>query len=103
SFYRLRVCWKVLDRISDLKAMLGKYWSITLLAGLGLAALMDPRRNAYFSSPAPYVTLAVGTVLLTPNIHWLTTHAFMPFSYAMEAHPANSALALFSAPLFSAN
>ena len=64
---------------------------------------MDPRRTAYFSSPAPYVTLAVGTVLLTPNIYWLTTHAFMPFSYAMEAHSGTSAFALFSAFIFTSN
>ncbi|HWX85597.1 MAG TPA: glycosyltransferase family 39 protein [Xanthobacteraceae bacterium] len=100
SFETRRVGWAVLAGVGAAAAILAKYWSITLLAGLGLAALMDPRRNAYFSSPAPYVTLAVGTVLLTPNIHWLTTHAFMPFSYAMEAHPASSALALFSALIF---
>jgi hypothetical protein len=52
---------------------------------------------------APYVTLAVGTVLLTPNLYWLTTHAFMPFSYAMEAHSGTSAFALYSALIFTSN
>jgi hypothetical protein len=103
SFETRRVGWAVLAGIAAAAAMLAKYWSVTLLAGLGIAALSDPRRTAYFSSPAPYVMLAVGTVLLTPNIHWLTTHAFMPFSYAMEAHPATSALALFSAFIFTSN
>lgn len=32
-------------------AMLGKYWSIVLLAGLALAALLDSRRRDYFRSP----------------------------------------------------
>jgi hypothetical protein len=81
--------------------MMAKYWSLTLLAGLGVAALSDPRRYAYFSSPAPNVTLAVGTVLLTPNIRWLTTHAFMPFSYAMQAHSGTTSLAPFSALIFA--
>src|SRR5580693_3672603 len=103
SFETRRIGWAVLAGIAAAAAMLAKYWSITLLAGLGVAALMDPRRAAYFSSPAPYVTLAVGTVLLTPNIYWLTTHAFMPFSYAMEAHSGTSALALFSALVFTSN
>ena len=49
------------------------------------------------------MTLAVGTVLLTPNIHWLMAHAFMPFSYALEAHSGTSALALFSALIFTSN
>ena len=49
------------------------------------------------------MTLAVGTVLLTPNIYWLTTHAFMPFSYAMDAHSGTPAFALFSALIFTSN
>ena len=103
SFETRRVGWAVLAGIGAAAAMLAKYWSLTLLAGLGVAALSDPRRTAYFSSPAPYVTLAVGTILLTPNIHWLTTHVFMPFSYAMEAHSGTSAFALFSALVFTSN
>ena len=103
SFETRRVGWAVLAGAGAAAAMLAKYWSITLLAGLGLAALMDPRRTAYFSSPAPYVTLAVGTVLLTPNVYWLTSHVFMPFTYAMEAHSGTSAFALYSALVFTSN
>jgi 4-amino-4-deoxy-L-arabinose transferase-like glycosyltransferase len=103
SFETRRVGWAVLAGVAAAAAMLAKYWSVTLLAGLGLAALTDPRRAAYFSSPAPYVTLAVGTVLLTPNIHWLTAHAFMPFSYAMEAHPGTPASALYAALIFTSD
>jgi len=103
SFETRRVGWVALAGVGAAAAMLAKYWSITLLAGLGVAALSDPRRTAYFSSPAPYVTLAVGTVLLTPNVHWLITHAFMPFSYAIEAHSGSSALVLFSALIFASN
>jgi 4-amino-4-deoxy-L-arabinose transferase-like glycosyltransferase len=103
SFETRRIGWAVLAGVAAAVAMLAKYWSITLLAGLGVAALSDPRRSAYFSSPAPYVTLAVGTILLTPNIQWLTTHAFMPFSYAMEAHSGTSSFVLFSALIFTSN
>ena len=103
SFETRRVGWAILAGVGAAAAMLGKYWSVTLLAGLGLAALTDPRRNAYFSSPAPYVTLAVGTILLTPNIYWLTTHLYMPFRYAMEAHSAEDLPALLSAFLFIPN
>jgi hypothetical protein len=103
SFETRRVGWAILAGVGAAAAMLGKYWSITLLAGLGLAALTDPRRNAYFSSPAPYVTLAVGTILLTPNIYWLTTHLYMPFRYAMEAHSGEDSPALLSAFLFIPN
>jgi 4-amino-4-deoxy-L-arabinose transferase-like glycosyltransferase len=103
SFDTRRVGWAVLAGVSAAAAMLGKYWSVTLLAGLGLAALTDSRRGAYFSSPAPYVTLAVGTVLLTPNIYWLTTHHYMPFRYAMEAHSGTVSTAPLSALFFIIN
>jgi len=68
-------------------AMLGKYWSIVLLLGLGIAALADPRRAAYFRSPAPWVTIAVGAAALAPHLAWLYAHDFTPFTYAMETHP----------------
>ncbi|HEY2137695.1 MAG TPA: glycosyltransferase family 39 protein [Xanthobacteraceae bacterium] len=68
-------------------AMLGKYWSIVLLLGLGVAALADRRRAAYFGSPAPWITVAVGAVGLAPHVMWLWAHDFTPFAYAMESHP----------------
>lgn len=100
SFATRRVGWAALAGIAAAAAMLGKYWSATLLVGLGLAALSDPRRAAYFNSPAPYVTLAVGTILLTPHIGWLIAHQFVPFSYAVEAHPATFAIAAVTALYF---
>jgi hypothetical protein len=66
--------------------MLGKYWSVFLLAGLGIAALIDARRSAYFRSPAPWVTMLVGAVVLAPHFVWLMHHDFAPFGYAMNVH-----------------
>ena len=100
SFETRRAGWAALAGIAAAAAMWGKYWSVFLLAGLGVAALTNPRRNAYFSSPAPYVTLAIGTICLTPNIDWLITHQFMPFSYAIETHPATYLFAAKSAFYF---
>jgi len=68
-------------------AMLGKYWSIVLLLGLGIAALVDPRRAVYFRSPAPWVTILVGVAALAPHLAWLYANDFTPFTYAMETHP----------------
>ena len=68
-------------------AMLGKYWSVILLLGLALAALADARRAAYFRSPAPWITIAVGAAALVPHAAWLMAHDFAPFAYAMESHP----------------
>jgi 4-amino-4-deoxy-L-arabinose transferase-like glycosyltransferase len=97
SFETRRVGWAVLAGIGSAATMLGKYWSVILLAGLGLAALTDSRRESYFRSAAPYVTLAVGTILLTPHINWMIAHHFVTITYATEAHPATSLTAARSA------
>ena len=67
-------------------AMLGKYWSVFLLAGLALAALIDARRARYFRSPAPWITVLVGLVLLVPHLLWLYRHDFESFGYALQVH-----------------
>lgn len=63
-------------------SMLGKYWSVVLVGTLGLAALVDPRRAAFFRSPAPWVAIAVGLLVLAPHLWWLLEHQFPTFSYA---------------------
>jgi hypothetical protein len=102
SFETRRAGWAVLAGVAAAAAMLGKYWSVLLLAALGLAALTDRRRDAYFNSPAPYVTLAAGTLLLTPHVDWLTAHHFLPFTYAVETHPATFLTSVVSALEFVA-
>jgi len=67
-------------------AMYGKYWSVFLIAGLVVAALVDRRRAAYFRSRAPWITVAVGLVVLAPHLRWLVDNNFAPFSYAMTVH-----------------
>ncbi len=78
--------------------MLGKYWSIFLLAGLIVAALIDNRRALYFKSLAPWITVVVGLVMLTPHLVWLVRHDFAPFTYAMGIHGDKP----FGATLFAA-
>jgi len=81
-------------------AMLGKYWSIFLLAGLGLAVLLDARRSAYFRSPAPWTTLLVGAVVLAPHVIWLLQQG-TTFGYALAAHPGTYWTALVSGVNFA--
>ena len=70
--------------------MLAKYWSVFLLAGLVVAALMDSRRLDYFRSSAPWITTVVGFAVLGPHLVWLFHHEFVPFEYAIAKHVANS-------------
>lgn len=88
SFETRRPGWAILAGLAAAAAMLGKYWSLILLAGLGLAALFDPRRAAYFRSSAPWLTVLAGTLALAPHLLWLFNNGFAPFDYAVTTHPA---------------
>jgi 4-amino-4-deoxy-L-arabinose transferase-like glycosyltransferase len=87
SFQTHRVVFAALAGLSAAAAMLGKYWSIFLLLGLATAALAHPRRAAYFRSSAPYVTVIVGALALTPHLAWLYANHFEAFGYALASHP----------------
>src|SRR3974377_2483122 len=68
--------------------MLGKYWSVFLIAGLIVAALVDRRRLDYMRSPAPYVTILAGALALSPHLVWLVHNHFAPFGSAVATHGA---------------
>jgi 4-amino-4-deoxy-L-arabinose transferase-like glycosyltransferase len=86
SFETRRAGWAALAGLAAGAAMLGKYWSIFLLAGLGLAALTDPRRTDYFRSPAPWLTIAAGAAVLAPHVIWIATHGFTTVDFAFTSH-----------------
>jgi 4-amino-4-deoxy-L-arabinose transferase-like glycosyltransferase len=82
--------YAVLAGLAAAAAMLGKYWSIMLLLGLGIAALADPRRGAYLRSPAPWLTIAAGVAGLAPHLAWLYANDFKPFDYMLGSHAATA-------------
>jgi 4-amino-4-deoxy-L-arabinose transferase-like glycosyltransferase len=86
SFERRSVLWAALAGLCAAGAMLGKYWSIVLLVGLGLAALLDSRRAAYFKSAAPWVTIAAGAAAFAPHFIWLAAQSFGPALYVTSIH-----------------
>jgi hypothetical protein len=93
SFDTRRAGWAALAGIGAGAAMLGKYWSIFLLAGLGLAAVMDSRRAAYFGSLAPWVTIAAGAAVLMPHLFFIATHGFTTVGFAFTSHATTFASA----------
>ena len=97
SYERRSAGWAALAGLFAAGAMLGKYWSIFLLAGLVLAALLDSRRAAYFRSAAPWMTIAVGAAALAPHVIWLFGADFAPIRYAQVVHAANDGGALHNA------
>jgi 4-amino-4-deoxy-L-arabinose transferase-like glycosyltransferase len=103
SFETRRPGWAALAGIGAGAAMLGKYWSIFLLAGLGLAALMDPHRAAYFRSPAPWLTIAAGAAVLAPHLFFIATHGFTTVDFAFTAHATTLAGAAVDSLYFLAS
>lgn len=66
-------------------AMLGKYFSVVLLASLLLAALAHrPWRARLHSAPA-LLALAAFALLLAPHVLWLAGHDFGPLAYMRKA------------------
>ena len=96
SFETRGAFWAALAGAAAAAAMLGKYWSFFLLAGLGIAALADPRRAQYFRSAAPWITVAVGAILFAPHVAWLVKSNFEPFTYAVVAHKSTLASSALS-------
>jgi len=92
----------VLAGVGAAASMLGKYWSVVLLAGLGLAALIDPRRGAYFRSAAPWLTIVVGAVLLVPHALYIVEQNFASFTYAFVMHTVTPLQAALSVVRFIA-
>lgn len=66
-------------------ALLGKYFSVVLLASLLLAALLhEPWRKRLLSRTG--LLMASGAaLLLLPHAWWLLTHDALPFRYALDA------------------
>jgi 4-amino-4-deoxy-L-arabinose transferase-like glycosyltransferase len=90
SFKTRGAIWAALAGIAAAGAMLGKYWSIFLITGLGLAALADQHRASYFRSSAPWITIAAGLLALGAHLVWLVGSDFAPFSYAVSGHGERS-------------
>jgi 4-amino-4-deoxy-L-arabinose transferase-like glycosyltransferase len=88
AFETRRAHFAALAGLAAGAAMLSKYWSIFLLAGLGIAALLDSRRRDYFRSPAPWITIAVGTVVIAPHLVYVATHGWRTFEWTFSSHPA---------------
>ncbi|MDA9536727.1 membrane protein [Bradyrhizobium sp. CCBAU 21362] len=83
--------WAVAVGCTTALAMVGKYYSIFLVASFAFAALAHPARRAYFTSASPWISVAVGLAALSPHLYWLATTGASAFTYAL-AHANGSAV-----------
>jgi 4-amino-4-deoxy-L-arabinose transferase-like glycosyltransferase len=73
-------------------ALMTKYWVLTMIGAIGLAALIHPERLKFLRSPAPWVGIAALVVAMIPHFIWLKSADFIPLTYADDVygHPTRA-------------
>ncbi|CAN5442890.1 glycosyltransferase family 39 protein [soil metagenome] len=67
-------------------ALMTKYWVLTMIGAVGLAALIHPDRMRFLRSPAPWVAFAACLVGMLPHLWWLKQADFLPLIYADDVY-----------------
>src|SRR5206468_2832272 len=67
-------------------ALMTKYWVLTMIGAIGLAALIHPSRLQFLRSPAPWVAIATLVVAMLPHLMWLKQVDFVPLTYAGDTY-----------------
>src|SRR5450755_3881817 len=71
-------------------ALMTKYWVLTMIGAIGLAALIHPDRLKFLRSPAPWVAIATLIVAMIPHLVWLKEVHFVPLTYAGDTYGLSS-------------
>src|SRR5881392_3842474 len=71
-------------------ALMTKYWVLTMIGAIGLAALIHPQRPEFLRSPAPWVAIATLAVAMIPHLIWLKQVDFVPLTYAGDVYGLSS-------------
>ena len=67
-------------------ALMTKYWVLTMIGAVGLAALVHPERREFLRSPAPWVAMVTTIVAMIPHLVWLKDVNFVPLTYAGDVY-----------------
>src|SRR5665213_3183411 len=76
--------------LSGAAALMTKYWVLTMIGAIGLAALIHPDRMKFLRSPAPWVAIATLVVLMLPHLWWLREVDYAPLTYAGDVYSLSS-------------
>jgi len=76
----------VLLGLAGALALMTKYWVLTMIGAIGLAALLHPDRAKFLRSPAPWVAIAVAIAAMIPHVMWLAEVDFVPLTYAGDVY-----------------
>jgi 4-amino-4-deoxy-L-arabinose transferase-like glycosyltransferase len=83
AFETRSAAWAAAAGATTALAMVGKYYSVFLVASFAFAALAHPARRAYFSSASPWISVVTGLAVLSPHLCWLATTGASTFTYAL--------------------
>ena len=67
-------------------ALMTKYWAVTMIGAIGLAALIHPARMLFLRSPTPWVAIATLGIAIVPHLIWLKQVNFAPLTYASDTY-----------------
>src|SRR5262249_26687140 len=67
-------------------ALMTKYWVLTMIGAIGLAALIHPDRLKFLASPAPWIAIATLAVAMIPHLAWLKEADFVALTYAGDTY-----------------
>ncbi len=67
-------------------ALMTKYWVLTMIGAIGLAALIHPERMKFLRSPAPWVAMGAAILAMIPHLVWLKDADFAPLIYADDVY-----------------
>src|SRR6202161_575005 len=78
--------------IAGALALMTKYWVLTMIGAIGMAALLHPDRMRFLRSPAPWVAIVTLVVAMLPHLWWLKQVDFVPLTYAGDTYELQSRL-----------
>src|ERR1700733_805695 len=71
-------------------ALMTKYWVLTMIGAIGIAALIHPERLKFLRSPAPWVAIVTLVIAMIPHLVWLKSVDFVPLTYAGDVYGLSS-------------
>ncbi len=80
----------VLLGLAGALALMCKYWVVTMIGAIGLAALIHPQRMQFLRSPAPWMAIVTMVAAMLPHIDWVRSVEFAPFRYAAGTYVISS-------------
>jgi 4-amino-4-deoxy-L-arabinose transferase-like glycosyltransferase len=76
--------------IAGALALMTKYWVVTMIGAIGLAALLHPARMLFLRSPAPWIAIVTLVAAMIPHFNWVRQVDYAPFLYAGETYAISS-------------